>query len=228
MSNASATRLAVIAALVLAPMLALAVAQRASGQSAQAGQQPRQVVQAAQETGAPTRPNLPVSVEQRSPVAVQPIPEAEPQAPAAIPDRTSDASASPTAAPAAGTPAVPQDGQQASDPKTVLAMLRKMGDEARARRAFDTADEAYQSAMAMAFQLGLREETADQYANLGHLQRDKGDASEARSYWRAARDQYEQFGFTAKAAEMTELLRQLAPPPAQLKAKPARGRRTAG
>lgn len=231
MSDPSATRRAAIAALVLAPMLALAMGQRLSGQSAQAGQQARQFAQAGQETLGQARPNLPVSAEQPSTVAVQGRPEVEPSVPAVYPDRVSGAPATSPAS-AVAKPVAEQTGLQASDPQIVLATLTKMGDEARARRDFETADEAYQSAMAMAFRQGLRAETADQYANLGHLSRDKGDTSEARSYWRAARDQYEQFGFSAKATAMTELLRQLAPPAAQVKAKPAPksagARRTAG
>jgi len=92
-----------------------------------------------------------------------------------------------------------------------LKILQQMAEGSIARGDYAAAQHAYGQAISLAHLSRLGEERADQYANLGRMYWQKGDRGEAEAYWRAARDQYEQFDLTAKAAEMNALLRQSSP-----------------
>lgn len=92
-----------------------------------------------------------------------------------------------------------------------LKILQQMAQGSMARGDFAAAQTAYNQAINLAHLSKLGGARADQYANLGRMFLQKGDRGEAEAYWRAARDQYEQFDMTAKVAEMNTLLRQLSP-----------------
>ena len=92
-----------------------------------------------------------------------------------------------------------------------LKILQQMAQGSMARGDFAAAQTAYNQAINLAHLSKLGGARADQYANLGRMFLQKGDRGEAEAYWRAARDQYEQFDMTAQVAEMNTLLRQLSP-----------------
>lgn len=108
-----------------------------------------------------------------------------------------------------------------------LKILQQMAQGSIARGDFAAAQKSYNAALNLAHLSRLGEQRADQYANLGRLNWKKGDRGEAEAYLRAARDQYEQFDLTAKAAEMTALLRQISPSAVASPSQPTQsGKRT--
>ena len=92
-----------------------------------------------------------------------------------------------------------------------LKILQQMAQGSIARGDYAAAQQSYNHAIKVAHLSKLGEARADQYANLGRMFLQKGDHAEAQAYWRAARDQYEQFDMSAKVAEMNTLLRQISP-----------------
>ena len=92
-----------------------------------------------------------------------------------------------------------------------LSILQQMAEGAIKKGDYAAAQKAYTDALDIAHARQMSEARADQYANLGRLHWKKGEKSEAESYWRAARDQYEQFEVSAKVTEMNSLLRQASP-----------------
>jgi tetratricopeptide (TPR) repeat protein len=92
-----------------------------------------------------------------------------------------------------------------------LKILQQMAQGSIARGDYAAAQQSYNHAIKVAHLSKLGEARADQYANLGRMFLQKGDRTEAEAYWRAARDQYEQFDMTAKVVEMNTLLRQISP-----------------
>ena len=92
-----------------------------------------------------------------------------------------------------------------------LKILQQMAQGSIAKGDYASAQQSYNHAIKVAHLSKLGEARADQYANLGRMFLQKGDPNEAQAYWRAARDQYEQFDMTAKVAEMNTLLRQISP-----------------
>jgi tetratricopeptide (TPR) repeat protein len=92
-----------------------------------------------------------------------------------------------------------------------LKILQQMAQGSIAKGDYAAAQQSYNHAITVAHLSKLGEARADQYANLGRMFLQKGDRTEAEAYWRAARDQYEQFDMTAKVAEMNTLLRQISP-----------------
>lgn len=92
-----------------------------------------------------------------------------------------------------------------------LKILQQMAQGSIVRGDYAAAQQSYNHAIKVAHLSKLGEARADQYANLGRMFLQKGDRAEAQAYWRAARDQYEQFDMTGKVAEMNMLLRQISP-----------------
>lgn len=108
-----------------------------------------------------------------------------------------------------------------------LAILQQMADGSIRRGDFAAAQKAYSDALAIAHTRQMTEARADQYANLGRMFWKKGDKGEAVAYWRAARDQYEQFEVPAKVADMNSLLRQASPTAATSPSRPSQsGKKT--
>ena len=108
-----------------------------------------------------------------------------------------------------------------------LKILQQMAQGSMAKGDFAAAQTAYNQAINLAHLSKLGGARADQYANLGRMFLQKGDRGEAEAYWRAARDQYEQFDMTSKVAEMNALLRQLSPAALSSPSRPAQnGKKT--
>ena len=108
-----------------------------------------------------------------------------------------------------------------------LAILQQMADGSIARGDYAAALKAYNDAIQIAHIEKLTEVRADQYANVGRLYWKKGDKAEAEAFWRAARDQYEQFEITSKVAEMNALLAKSSPNAASSPSRPIQnGKRT--
>lgn len=93
----------------------------------------------------------------------------------------------------------------------VLQAQQRLAELALSQRQFEKADQLFQSALQSSHALGLPESMADQYASLGLVWAARGDRVEAETYWRAAKDQYEQLGLTVKAQTVTALLRASSP-----------------
>ena len=100
---------------------------------------------------------------------------------------------------------------QANAAADALAILSKMAEGSMSRGDYAAAKKAYNDALEIAHSSQLNEQRADQYANLGKLHWKEGNKSEAEAYWRAARDQYEQFDLPKKVAEIDALLRKASP-----------------
>jgi hypothetical protein len=143
----------------------------------------------------------------------------------------------PTEAPAAETAAAPpaagslesdlEVALQASAASDALAILQKMAEGSLQRGDYAAAKKAYNDALEIAHSREMTEQRADQYANLGRLHWKEGNKTEAEAYWRAARDQYEQFELPAKVAGMDALLRKASPGALNSSSRPAQtGKKT--
>lgn len=127
------------------------------------------------------------------------------------PGRAAPAAARPAETSETGLAAALEVALHNSAANDALSILKQMAEGSIKRGDFAGAQKSYGDAIQIAHAMQLSEARADQYANLGGLHWKKGDKAEAEAFWRAARDQYEQFNVPAKVADMNALLRQSSP-----------------